>query len=94
VPAAAVTAAAAVAIRSVDLNDEKPDFSRNVSIHQARSQKIFGTVKSFKINPNARPKIPIYDEPAQAAPIIAPTPVYAPTPVAVQVTDQILTVNN
>ena len=58
-PVAAVAVAATV---TKPLNDEKPVFSRNVSIHDARANKIFGTVKSFKVHPNARPKINIYAE--------------------------------
>jgi hypothetical protein len=38
--------------------------------------KVFGTVKSFKINPNARPKIPLFDQPTEAAPVVNPTPIY------------------
>merc|ERR1719197_597667 len=37
-------------------------FSRNVSIHDARANKIFGTMKATRIHPNARPKINIYEE--------------------------------
>ena len=58
-PVAAVAVAATV---TKPLNDEKPAFTRNVSIHDARANKIFGTVKSFKVHPNARPKINIYAE--------------------------------
>ena len=48
-------------------NDEKPakppkPFTRSFSIHDARANEIFGTVKSFQVNPNARPKINIYEE--------------------------------
>ena len=85
---AAAVVATAVAVKTVPLKDENhPDFSRNVSIQQARAQKIFGTVKSFKVNPNARPKLPIYDAPeATPAPAVAAAVVVvAPTPVAVQV---------
>merc|ERR1712130_1070071 len=67
-----------LAVAATEKEEEKPDFSRNVSIHQARSQKIFGTVKSFKVNPNARPKVPLYDEqPTEPvpAPVVAPVPV-------------------
>ena len=53
---------AAAAVVAKPLNDSKPEFSRNVSIHDARANKIFGTVKSFKVHPNARPKINIYEE--------------------------------
>lgn len=58
-PVAAVAVAATV---TKPLNDEKPVFTRNVSIHDARANKIFGTMKSTRIHPNARPKINIYEE--------------------------------
>jgi len=58
-PVAAVAVAATV---TKPLNDEKPAFTRNVSIHDARANKIFGTMKATRIHPNARPKINIYEE--------------------------------
>ena len=58
-PVAAVAVAATV---TKPLNDEKPVFTRNVSIHDARANKIFGTMKATRIHPNARPKINIYEE--------------------------------
>ena len=62
----AAKAAVAAAVVSKPLNDSKPEFSRGISLQYARDNKTFGTVKSFRINPNARPKINIYaDNPEQ-----------------------------
>ena len=63
VAAAAVATTAAVV--SKPLNDSKPEFARGISIQHARENKTFGTVKSFRINPNARPKINIYADNAE-----------------------------
>merc|ERR1712227_1093513 len=60
--AAPVAAVAVAATVTKPLNDEKPAFTRNVSIHDARANKIFGTMKATRIHPNARPKINIYEE--------------------------------
>ena len=61
----AAKAAVAAAIVSKPLNDSKPEFSRGISLQYARDNKTFGTVKSFRINPNARPKINIYADNAE-----------------------------
>ena len=55
-------AAASATVKVVELNDTKPDFSRNVSIEHVKNQKLFGTMKIKQINPNSRPKINIYEE--------------------------------
>lgn len=61
----AAKAAVAAAVVTKPLNDSKPEFTRGISIQHARENKIFGTVKTYKINPNARPKINIYADNAE-----------------------------
>jgi hypothetical protein len=81
-------AAAAAVVKTVALQEE-PDVSSGLTVAMARQMKIFGTVKSFKVNPRGRvDQVPLVDktpapQSAYSAPAPAPAPV-APTPVVVK----------
>ncbi|CBY08056.1 unnamed protein product [Oikopleura dioica] len=81
VPVAAATVAAVTAEKTVALQEE-PDVSAGLTVAMARQMKIFGTVKSFKVNPRARvDQVPLVNKtPAPQSAYSAPTP--APAPVA------------
>jgi hypothetical protein len=75
-------------VKTVALQEE-PDVSSGLTVAMARQMKIFGTVKSFKVNPRGRvDQVPLVDktpapQSAYSAPAPAPAPV-APTPVVVK----------
>lgn len=82
VPVAAATVAAVTVEKTVALKDE-PDVSAGLTVAMARQMKIFGTVKSFKVNPRGRlDQVPLVDKtPAPQSAYSAPTPP-PPAPVA------------
>ncbi|CAG5094812.1 Oidioi.mRNA.OKI2018_I69.XSR.g13885.t3.cds [Oikopleura dioica] len=87
VTAAAATVSTITTEKTVALKEE-PDVSAGLTVAMARQMKIFGTVKSFKVNPRARvnDQVPLVDRTPTPQPAYsAPTPVAPPAPKPVHV---------
>ena len=85
--AAAATVSTITTEKTVALKEE-PDVSAGLTVAMARQMKIFGTVKSFKVNPRARvnDQVPLVDRTPTPQPAYsAPTPVAPPAPKPVHV---------